>query len=279
MPDAASGWSARRPIRAGARTNALYVAPIPLLFTGWGGGPAGLALDLAAFFVLMAAAHSTREGIRAEMAYEARAVARRPALPRKLLGAVLTGAGLALAGLPAIGGAIALAGLGVALHVGAFGIDPLRNKRPDGAEAWQSDRAAEAIDAAEAHLAAMRDHIARTGDRPLTTRVEAFADTARGLFRTVERDPRDLPQARAWLGVYLLGARDAAAKYADLAANRAGPAARAEFVALLDDLEQGFARRTEAMLLDDRSDLDVEIEVLRDRLRRDDLAPAARDEV
>ncbi len=279
MPGPATGWSKRRPIRAGARTNALYVAPVPLLFTGWGAGPAGLALDLAAFFVLIAAAHSTREGIRAEMAYEERAAARRPALPRKLLGAALTGAGLALAGLPAVGGAIVLAGLGIALHVGAFGIDPLRNKRPEGAEAWQSERAADAIDLAEAHLAEMRRQIERTGDRPLLARVEQFAATARGLFRKVERDPRDLPKARAWLGVYLRGARDAAAKYADLAQDGAGPEARAEFVALLDDLEQGFARRTDAMLLDDRSDLDVEIEVLRDRLRRDDLAPAARSEV
>ncbi len=278
MPDDATGWSGRRPVRAGARTNALYIAPIPLLFTGWNDGPVGLALDIAAFFALMAAAHFTREGIRAEMAFEIRAAARRPALPRKLLGAALTGTGLALAGLPAIGGAVALGLLGVALHAGAFGIDPLRNKYPEGAETWQSDRAADAVDRAEAHLAAMRAHVERTGDRPLMARVEEFSATARGLFRKVERAPRDLPRARAWLGIYLTGARDAAEKYADLG-DSSGPGARAEFVALLDDLEQGFARRTETMLLDNRSDLDVEIEVLRDRLRRDDLAPAGTDEV
>ncbi|WP_375261058.1 5-bromo-4-chloroindolyl phosphate hydrolysis family protein [Palleronia sp.] len=263
------GWSGRRRSRVGARANALYIAPIPLLFTAFGQDPAGLALDLAAFFTLMAAAWMTREGLRAEDAYAAREAARRPALPRKLLGAGLTGIGLALAGLPLVGGAIILAILGIALHIGAFGIDPLRNKHPEGAPAWQAERVAAAVDEAEAHLAEMRAAIVRTGDRTLLVRIDRFADTARGLFRRVERDPRDLPQARRWLGVYLLGARDAARKYVDLSHKQDNGAARVEFMALLDDLEDGFARRTEVMLLDDRSDLDIEIDVLRERLARE----------
>ena len=272
-PDgAAQNWSRKRRSRVGARANALYIVPIPLLFTAFGQGPAGLATDLAAFFVLMAAAYMTREGLKAHDAYDARTTARRPALPRKVLGAALTGAGLFLAGLPALGGGIILAILGVALHIAAFGIDPLRNKRPGGAPTWQSDRVAEAVDEAERHLADMRAAIQTTADRPLLIRTDGFADTARGLFRRVEQDPRDLAQARRWLGVYLLGAKDAAQKYAALAARGDAKAARADFVLLLDDLEQGFVRRTETMLLDDRSDLGIEIEVLRERLNQEGLA-------
>ena len=37
----------------------------------------------------------------------------------------------------------------------------------------------------------------------------------------------------------------------------------------MDDLEQNFAARTRKMLLDDRSDLTVEIDVLRERLQRE----------
>ncbi len=268
-----SAWSDRRRSRIGARSNALYLAPIPLLFTGWGGGPAGLALDLAAFFTLMGAAFLTREGLRAEQAFEIRAAARRPALPRKMLAALLTGVGLAFAGLPAPGGALVLAVLGIGLHLGAFGLDPLRNKHPEGAKAWQSDRVAAVVDEAETHLGEMKAHVARTGDEPLMMRVESFASTARRMFRRVEQDPRDLVEARRWLGIYLLGARDAAARYADLAEGRPAEAERAELVALLDDLEQGFARRTEAMLLDDRADFGIEIDVLRDRLEREGVAP------
>ena len=45
--------------------------------------------------------------------------------------------------------------------------------------------------------------------------------------------------------------------------------AGADYVALLDDLDQNFAARTRKSLLDDRSDMTVEIEVLRDRLKRE----------
>ncbi|SPJ23805.1 5-bromo-4-chloroindolyl phosphate hydrolysis family protein [Palleronia abyssalis] len=266
---AKGGWAVKRRSRVGARANALYIAPIPLLFTAFGEAPTGLALDLAAFFALSGAAWMTREGLKAQDAYDARATARRPALPRKALGAALTGAGLALAGLPAVGGAIVLAVLGVVLHVAAFGVDPMRNKIAGGAPGWQSERVAAAVDEAEAHLADMRAAIRATGDRHLLTRVDGFADTARALFRRVEEDPRDLPQARRWLGVYLLGAKDAAVKYASLAQRGHDEAARDDFLALLDDLEEGFARRSETMLLDDRTDLDIEIDVLRERLDRE----------
>ncbi len=128
---------------------------------------------------------------------------------------------------------------------------------------------ARAVGEAENHLKAMKDAVLRAGDRTVETRVDRFQDTARDLFRTVEEDPRDLTGARKWLGVYLLGARDATVKFADLYSRSRDAQARADYIALLDDLEQGFADRTAKMLLDDRSDLDVEIEVLRERLERE----------
>jgi len=38
---------------------------------------------------------------------------------------------------------------------------------------------------------------------------------------------------------------------------------------LLDDLEQNFAARTQKLISDDRTDLTIEIDVLRDRLSRE----------
>ena len=82
-------------------------------------------------------------------------------------------------------------------------------------------------------------------------------------------DPRDLSSARKYMTVYLTGARDATVKFADVYARTRDTQARADYSELLDDLEQNFAARTKKMLLDDRSDLTVEIEVLRDRLRQE----------
>lgn len=265
--------------RAGARVNVLFL--IPFLFAGRAflQDPAGLLRDLGAFAVLMLAVWLTREGLLAQEAYEARRAARRPAMPRKIFGAVLTGAGLALGGWGWADGATA-AGLaapvifgllGAGLHLAAFGLDPLRDKGVAGVDSYQSGRVARVVDEAERHLGAMAEAARATGDRALIGRVARFQDTARAMFRTIEADPRDLTAARRYLGVYLLGARDAAVKYADLRAVRDDPQARAAFIALLDDLEGNFAARTRSLLENDRSDLDIEIEVLRERLAREGL--------
>lgn len=270
--DPAHAWHGQAPARKGGRVNVLFLAPLPLLVTAFLQEPTGLALDLGAFGVLMLAAWLTREGVAAHAAYDARKVSRRPAFPRKIAGSLLTGAGLALAGFTPGGSLLnpaIFAVLGAGLHILAFGPDPMRDKGAEGIDVFQSDRVARAVGEAEKHLKAMTDAILRAGDRRLERRVERFQATVREMFRTVEEDPRDLTAARKYLGVYLLGARDATAKFADLYARSRDAKARADYEALLDDLERNFTARTATLLEDNRTDLDIEIEVLRDRLERE----------
>ena len=66
-----------------------------------------------------------------------------------------------------------------------------------------------------------------------------------------------------------MGARDATIKFVDLYRRNQDAEARASYEALLEDLQKNFAARTEKMMLDDRSDMDIEINVLRDRLQRE----------
>ncbi|MEL6798591.1 MAG: 5-bromo-4-chloroindolyl phosphate hydrolysis family protein [Pseudomonadota bacterium] len=262
----------RRPRRAGARLNFLFIVPFIFVVVGFTREPLGLATHLAAFGLLIAAAYMTREGLRAEEAYDARKVAKRPAIPRKLFGSLLTGAGLFLAGYLPEGTLVTpaiFAVLGTVLHAIAFGADPRKDKGAEGVDSFQADRVARVVDEAETHLAAMQDAILRAGDRKLEGRVDRFVATAREMCRRVEEDPRDLTGVRKYLGVYLLGARDATVKFADLYAHNRNAEARSDYEALLDDLEQSFAARTDRMLIDDKSDLDVEIDVLRERLARE----------
>ncbi len=259
--------------RSGARVNFLFVAPVAMLLIAFQLEPTGMFLKLAAFGTMMLAAWLTKEGLVAEDAYHARRVAKKPAIPRKIFGSVLTGLGLALAGLnpetfSLLNPALYFI-LGTVLHFIAFGPDPLQDKGTEGMNEYQTDRVARVVDEAERHLAAMKDAIRRARVPALERRVDDFVDTARGMFRVVEEDPRDLTSARRFLGVYLLGARDATVQFADLYARSQNEEARADYEALLDDLENSFAQKTEKLLLDDKSTLDVEIEVLRDRLERE----------
>ena len=258
--------------RVGGRINLLFIAPLPLIWAAFGNGATSMALNLVALGALLLAAWLTRDGLLAQEAYDARKVARRPAIPRKILGSLLTGAGLFIAGFAADPGLFAPAIYGVfgtILHFLAFGPDPMKNKGMEGIDEFQTDRVARMVDTAEAHLAAMSDAIKRAGDREAEARVERFQVKVRDLLRTVEEDPRDLTAARKYMGVYLQGARDATVKFADVYARERDRGARSDYMMLLTDLEESFNAKTKTLLLDDRSDLNVEIEVLRDRLARE----------
>lgn len=260
---------------AGARANILFLPPVLLMFTSLTDGPYVLVLALAAAADMALAAWLLRDGLRAEAAYNARKVARRPAVPRKMLASLLTGTGVAIAaysGDSGIFGAALYGAVALALHVAAFGIDPLKNKRMEGVDTFQQDRVARVVEEAEAHLLVMKEQIEALSDRKLESRVLGFQAAARHMIRTVEEDPRDLTGARKYLGVYLMGARDATVKFVDLYRRNRDAGARASYEALLTDLEQNFAARTEKLLLDDRSDMDIEIKVLRDRLKREGIS-------
>ncbi|WP_264210289.1 5-bromo-4-chloroindolyl phosphate hydrolysis family protein [Leisingera thetidis] len=260
----------------GVRANLMFVPPAVLTLLSLNHGATGLALGLVGAGLWTGGAFLLREGLKAEAAFAARKVARRPALPRKILAALLAGAGAVLAAWKAEPGILTAAIYGAAtagLHITAFGIDPLQDKGAAGIDEFQQSRVARAVDEAEDSLAAMRDAALRARDRSIEARVEQFQAVARDLFRTVEEDPRDLTAARKYLTVYLQGARDATVKFADIYTRSQDTQARTDYLALLDDLEQNFAARTRRMLVEDRADLTIEIDVLRDRLRREGVHP------
>ena len=268
--DAPQGVPAPIRKQGSGRSGVLFFVPILYAFNAFRGEPRVMILGLSACAILMLAAWLTREGEKAQAAFDERRVARRPALPRKMLGGIILGIGLAVGGMISQTGLLypVLFGLaGFALHFGAFGADPMRDKGMEGRDTFQTERVAKAVDDAEAYLSGMKDAILRANDRALETRVEKFANIARGLFRGVENDPGDLTAARKFLSVYLMGARDATVKFADVYARARDPKVRTDYEALLTDLETNFAERTTAMLAGGHTDLDVEIQVLRDRLK------------
>ena len=263
-------FDGKQPLKGAGRARFLGIAALLFLPAAFTGTPRALLFGLAATGLMLAAAFLTREGLKAHAAFDARKIARRPAFPRKIFGSVLTGAALVAGGLmshDALLYPLLFGFAGAALHFNTFGPDPMRDKGSEGMDTFQTDRVARAVDEAEKHLTAMRDAILRAGDRQLEMRVDRFTAAARQLFRTVEDDPRDLTAARKYLSVYLMGARDATVKFTDIYARTRDAQARSDYLALLDDLETTFADRSRRLLTDNRSDLDVEISVLRDRLK------------
>lgn len=254
------------------RALTMFVLPTPLLFAALGhlGGDVAKAMvALGGYAALMLGAWLLREGQRAEDAFNARQIAKPPAFPRKICAAVLTGAGVAVAVLLARGmGDFLSAGLSAILatgaHLAAFGLDPMRSKGIDGAPA--SDQVIEALDRAETRVSEVQKMISTLRDREISGRVDGLMARVREMLRLIEQDPRDLSRARRYLTVYLKGAEDATRKYVQNHARLDDPKLRTDYLDMIGELEGSFGRGRDMLLQDDRMDLEVEIEVLRERL-------------
>lgn len=277
-------WSSRqlRP-RSGAVV-LLPIAAAPLLVAGFGeiiaGNPIAALIEFGAFALIAAGARIVAQGIAAALAFDARTTAKPPAAPRKIIGSVAVGLGVALASAFAWPLGLVSGGLMGALAAGALlfavGLDPMRAKGiADGG--IQAKRASEAIEQAQALLDAIHLEAEKTRDRPLQGQVERFSASVFEVMQTVEGDPRDLPAARRYLGLYLKGARDATRSYAELTRNRSDDAARSQYLSLISDLEAQFRAKRETLLEDNRSALDIEIDVLRHRLAQDGVTPDKED--
>ena len=256
-----------------SRTKWVTIMASPLLMTAFfQGAPIEVATQIGGFGLIAAGMILTREGLQAEAAYDARRVARRPAVPRKLFGGIMAGLGVAVGAFEpgaAAAGAGILGFTGAVLHWLSFGPDPTKDKGMEGVDTFQQDRVARVITDAEGYLAGITDAIRRTGDRQLEARVNLFSVTARMLFDQVEQDPVSLSSARRYLCVYLMGARDATVKFADLYAQTRDRRARDDYEALLTDLERNFRALADRLRQGDRTNMDIEISVLRDRLARE----------
>lgn len=262
--------------RGRARRNLLWLAPFLVALGALGQGPFGLALDMAAAAALAGGLVLLEQGLRAEAAYGARALAHRPALPRKTLAAICCGWGAGLTAFdpaaPAVAGPMLFAFLAGGLHLAAFGLDPVRDKGTTGTpEAAAARRAATAIREAETVLAETLRLGAGLGDPAIATRLDRLAESLRALLQALEMRPEGLSAVRRDLGVYLPGARDATRSYAAL--DQPDAAARGGYLDLLTELETVLAARTRQLRDSERAGLAIEIDVLRDRLAQERIGP------
>ncbi len=255
----------------------LFFVPLPLLFDGFSkmgdAAPFSMLVSFGCFALLVLSAWVLREGIKAKHAYDQRKIARPPAIPRKLIAAGLTGVGVFAAtwfgwdkGMIT---AIIFGAFAAGAHIAAFGLDPMRKKGLEGQSEFDVDRVARAVEKSEAIIAEIKSAAGRIGNRNIENRVNRLTLAAQEMLRVVEQDPRDLTRARKYMTVYLKGARDATQKFADVFPRSKDAKTRDDFLSLIDDLETSFDGQRDALLQDNHTDLDVEIEVLQERLQQE----------
>jgi hypothetical protein len=254
----------------------LYVLPLPLvpasLISLLRGDYARLGAHVLGIGLLFGGALLARRGLRAEARWRRRHVARAPR-PWKTAGGVLLAAGAAVVASGSIGHPpLVVAGFALAAFVGfalAYGLDPRRAKpAPASADGYSTAEVEQAIDEAEAAIARIEAARAALGAGELGQRLGRITDLARQMVARVEAEPRHLRRARRFLRVYLDGTQQVCEGWARTHGRR--PAELDErFRRVLVTIEDVFAAQREKLLADEVEDLDVQVEVLAQQLRRE----------
>ena len=273
----AGGADAGAPDRAWTLRIAPWLLALPLiwhLLAGHVPQVVALALSLA---LLVGAAFVVEAGLAQAADYHARAIAKAPRLPRKLLGAamvaaaVLVGARFGAATGPALALLLAAAGaLGCGL---TYGLDPRRDKglAPELAAraGVRTEQVIEAITEAEAKIQDITAAAASLHSRDLTQRLERITVQARRVLQQIERDPGDLRRARRFLVTYLDGTRDVVRKYAAQQQDLVDTPLPENFRRVLETVERIFGEQEAILKQNDSLDLEVQIEVLQTQLERE----------
>jgi 5-bromo-4-chloroindolyl phosphate hydrolysis protein len=228
-------------------------------------GRFGQAAGVTALFFL--AAWLIRRGVKA-------AGSNRP-FPGRTLGALAlalatAGAAWFLAGhgmiVSLIFGAGALAGA-----VLAYGSE-LAPTRGEGLSADAAD-ARQLVGEARAKLERLaRARYRIQGAPEITQKLDSIKGWIEKILAQIEEDPRDLRRARKFLVVYLDGAGEVADKYVALQAKGEGASFAPRLLDLLAEMEKVSAEQHAKLLENDSFDLDVQLEVLSDRLKKEGVA-------
>jgi 5-bromo-4-chloroindolyl phosphate hydrolysis protein len=262
-----------------AKSLALFVLPAPLLlaivsalFAGDVGRFAFAAGGLAS---LWGAGVLVVRGLVGEARY---LLGERPepaAIPFKLVSGALTAAGAGFAGAAAghdIMAALVFAALGGAGHLAFFGRD-VRPRRVRVSVVDGVDRAAVTRQLEQGHARLRAIEAAGRGIAvpEFRERLVRITGIGRAILGEIERDPADAVRARRFLHLYLDSADRVTQEYARTHRQARNGQLENNFRQLLAEMEGTFAEQHRRLVEHEQLSLDVDIEVLNERLRREGL--------
>jgi hypothetical protein len=256
---------------------ALFVLPMPLtiaiLLALISGDMTQLLTTSGALASLWSAGMLSWRALVGEARYFLGEIPDPPALPMKAISTGLTALGAGLAATAGGHGLVSAAVFGALAGVGYvcfYGRD-LKPHRVEVASVEGVDGAAVTAALKQAYgrlrgieTAARDIRVPEFGER-----LARIIDIGRGILQEIERDPRDASRARKFMNIYLDSAERVTTEYARTHRQLRSQPLEQNFRQLLVDMESTFDQQRAKLLEKDLTSLDVEIEVLNARLKRE----------
>ena len=259
------------------KAGVLFMLPAPLLIAVilalGSGNMTQLIATSGALACLWAAGIFSWRALVAEARYFLGQRTDPPKLPLKLLSATLTAIGAALTATAGGHGIVGAAVFGLIAGVGYvcfYGRD-LKPHRVEVTAMAGVDIAAvtAALKQAYGRLRGIETAAKNIAVPEFGERLSRIIDIGRNILEEIERDPSDAPRARRFLNIYLDSAERVTTEYARAHRQVRSQPLEHNFRQLLVDMESTFSDQHKKLIENDLTSLDVEIEVLNARLKRE----------
>lgn len=255
----------------------LFVLPLPLAFRAmaslWQGDLPTFAVAGGCYALFLVAALINRAAFATGASYHARHRARSRPIPRKAIAGITVGIATGLTAHLLVGRELPLSAVFGIAAAGAFFLSYGFDARPKPVEPSAHGVAEDELQTAlsEAYAKLDRINAARQGIRSteFQQRLAAIVDGTRKILEVIEQDPRDLRRARKFLNVYLGGIESVTEQYARTHADSPNADLEQRYRTLLVDMQNACVEQREKLMQNDYLDLDVRIEVLSDRLKKE----------
>lgn len=255
----------------------LFLLPLPLLLKALlalGQGDIGFVIGAGgSYAVFLLAAVLARRGLRNAALYQDRPFSGSPPPPLKAVAGVLVALATAFAAIAAAGQPWPvgiLFGLGAALgYFLTYGFDPRARRVIVAGGGDDAEELAAALREAYARLEKIEASGREIASREFRDRLTGIVGGVAKILKAIEEDPRDLRRARRFLNVYLDGTQKVAEQYARTHPRTQSTELENNFRALLIDMDRTCKEQYDALIKNDVFDLDVQIEVLNTRLRKE----------
>jgi len=247
----------------------LFFSMMKSLFAG-AGAYVVFVLKMVGFILLSISAGALTLGIRNAIEYEDAVLAKAPKVPYKVLGSIILGVAVFyLAFIVGHKNIIISLFVGLIGTIGAimyYGVDPLKDKLPDSTDV-NPNVLLKNLQEAQKTLEKVKDENLKIHDMKLHKKVKTAIDKAQTILDNIAKDPKDVRMARKFLVVYLDGVANVASQYNKLDEDKIDDETKQRLYHLLDEVQEKFDKEMERLQSNDRFDLDVQIDTLREQIK------------
>jgi len=252
----------------------IYIMLLPLfisvMFSLFAGDYGKFVLKIVGFILLSISAGALTIGIRKAIEFEDAIIAKAPKIPYKVVGSIALGITVFYLGFIVGHKNIFISAfVGVLGIVGSllyYGVDPLKDKLPDSDDV-NPNILLKNLEKAKATLERIKSENLKIHDIKLHQRVKEAAKKAEKILDNIANDPKDIRMARKFLVVYLDGVADVTSQYNKLDEDKIDQETKERLYTLLDEVQAKFDKEMERLKANDKFDLDVQIDTLREQIK------------